>query len=295
MAVLPGLLVAMLLGNDPGSPPPVVGMPFPTQPQVLFVDRFENIVETVSDVLVQCELIETNGAPLADQTLLLGSRSATTVGGVAQFTSLRIDRPGRFLIRFFFSDYQTVADGEAGEGFQVNSGTLAQIQFVSQPQSGAANFALDPAVSLQFLDSLGNAITTDYSFVLQFKPTTILYEGVPKDDISQFACGDCGKLSGRALFNPGGAKLFTFSDLVPVLDGRIQVKAAAVLQVYAVNMSRCVQQGTFLDCDAFPGDPAKSPRYLDGQRFEAFSSPFDVYLVSQLAVVVEPGDTSAAT
>jgi hypothetical protein len=294
VAVRPGPLVAMILQNKPWVPTPVVGLVFKTQPRLWFIDRFQNVIQAVSDVLVQCELAGADGVGLGDQSALSGERSAKTVNGQAQFTSLAIGRPGGFYIRFFFASYEAVAQGETGLGFTVNSGPLARIVFVRQPRNAASGAAFNPELSLQFVDQLDNVINTDYFFILQVEPSKFFFQGSLVDDATLLSCSSCLKGGGKAQFSPGKAATANFTDLIPILDTRLQFKTAAQLRVFAVNLSRCVTQGTYEDCSAFPGDPERDPTLVDGRRVQGVSDPFDIYLVSALTISGQPADTSAS-
>ena len=294
VSVLPGPLVALALHNSPWNPTPVVGIPFVTQPILWFIDRFQNVIQAVSNVLIQCQLAGSDGSILADQSPLVGTRSALTIGGQAQYTSLAIVRPGTFTLLFSFASYEVLASGETGLGFTVNSGPLARIEFVSQPQTSASAFPIIPAVSLRFLDLLGNSINTNYSFILQIQPSQFLYQGSLVDDTTLLSCGACVKGGGIALFSPAGAAVFNFSDLAPILDSRLEYKLGAFLQVIAINSSRCITQGTYTDCTAFPGDPNKDPTIVDGRRVQGASNAFNIFQVSSLEITNQPADTSAS-
>ena len=294
VAVRPGPLVAMNLHNQPWAPTPVVGIPFVTQPSIWFIDRFQNVIQAVSDVLVQCELAGPDESSLGDQTALVGERTAMTIAGQAQFTSLAIMKPGAFNIRFFFAGYEDFAKGSAGLGFTVNSGPLARIVFVTQPQAAASGAAFNPPLSLQFVDQLGNVINTNYYFILQVEPSKFFYQGTQVDDATLLTCSTCAQAGGKAQFNPAGATLVNFTDLAPVLDPRLQFKSGALLRVFAVNLSRCITQGTYQDCTAFPGDPQRDPTLVDGRRIQGVSDAFDIFLVSGLEVSSQPADTSAS-
>ncbi len=82
----------------------------------------------------------------------------TVSGGVATFSGLILDTPG---------SYTLAATGTAGlagansSGFTVSPPTADHLAFGTEPSSTTASSAINPAVTVEVLDTNGNLITTD--------------------------------------------------------------------------------------------------------------------------------------
>jgi hypothetical protein len=99
------------------------------------------------------------GANAAGGTLA-GTVTVAAVSGVATFSTLSINRSG--------SGYTlTAADGgllgATSNAFAITPGTATQLVFGVQPSNSVAGQHINPAVTVQVEDSLGNVATTDNS------------------------------------------------------------------------------------------------------------------------------------
>jgi hypothetical protein len=81
-----------------------------------------------------------------------GTTSATTSGGVASFSNLTIDKPGKYVLTFADSAGRTVSTNQ----FNVSAGKLV---FKHPVRNGVAGSALDPAVEVELENSKGKPIT----------------------------------------------------------------------------------------------------------------------------------------
>ncbi len=90
---------------------------------------------------------------------LSGSTSSTVSGGVAQFSSLRVDKPA--------SDYKLEISGSGlvsatTDSFVIDPLAASSLSFVTQPSNSTAGAAIAPTVTIRALDT-GGFIDTNYS------------------------------------------------------------------------------------------------------------------------------------
>lgn len=133
---------------DPGEPitPPV---------QVSVLDESGRLDTVYPDSVVVALAENTAGAALSGTTV------AAVDGGVATFSDLRLDKPGRgYVLRASAPERPAVMS----TAFEVTGGSeepvATRLVFVVQPGATQAGSAIAPAVQVAARDSAGNTITT---------------------------------------------------------------------------------------------------------------------------------------
>ncbi|QSQ25269.1 hypothetical protein JY651_10210 [Pyxidicoccus parkwayensis] len=88
---------------------------------------------------------------------LSGTRTVTTVDGVATFASLSLDKAGTGYTLVASATNLTSATSSA---FDVTHGGAARLSFRAQPSNAAAGVSFSPAVEVSVLDASGNIVTS---------------------------------------------------------------------------------------------------------------------------------------
>src|SRR5207249_2429728 len=86
---------------------------------------------------------------------LSGTTTVAAVGGVATFSTLRVDKSGT---GYALSATATGLSGATSTPFNVTEGTPSQLLFTVQPTSTTAGAPLTPAVQITAQDALGNTV-----------------------------------------------------------------------------------------------------------------------------------------
>ncbi len=94
---------------------------------------------------------------------LSGTKTVTTVQGIASFKDLSVDKPGQYSLTFT----DDLGDATASGLFQVSGGKLV---FVKPPKDGSAGEPMNPAVEVALEDAHGKIITSDSSSVVTLTP-----------------------------------------------------------------------------------------------------------------------------
>ena len=89
---------------------------------------------------------------------------ATDASGNATFANLSLNRVGNGYT-FKVTDNTVPAVTATGNAFNIVAGAPAQLVFLQQPGNGVAGIALNPAVTVQVRDALGNTVVADSNSV----------------------------------------------------------------------------------------------------------------------------------
>lgn len=87
---------------------------------------------------------------------LSGTTTASTVNGIAVFSSLSINSTGVYTLTAYGSDISSAVS----IAFNVTTGPPARLSFVTQPVSTTSGAPFTPAVSVAIVDAGGNTVTT---------------------------------------------------------------------------------------------------------------------------------------
>jgi len=131
----------------------LAGDPINPTVQIALQDGAGNVDTNASDAVTVTASI----APGSTGAGTLTGNTATTVGGVATFSNLSINKPGQYTLNFADSAGRTVSS----VSFQVSAGKLV---FVHPVKNGIAGSSLDP-VEVELEDSKGHKITDAPSLV----------------------------------------------------------------------------------------------------------------------------------
>ena len=92
---------------------------------------------------------------------LSGALTVNTVGGLATFSTLSLDKVGNGYTLVASSALPGPALAQAtSSGFNITAGAPTQLVFVQQPNNAVSGTTISPAVTVQILDAAGNLVTS---------------------------------------------------------------------------------------------------------------------------------------
>ena len=153
LTVNPAPATQLQIETSPSSPA-TAGQTFTPQPVIYEEDQYGDVETGDNSTVVSVSLATGSG--------LLGTSTATVVGGVATFTNLRDDTAGQSITLQFTSGSLTPA---ISSNIVINPAPADQVVFGQQPTNTTAGVAITPAVTVKVEDAYGNVITTDTSTV----------------------------------------------------------------------------------------------------------------------------------
>jgi len=183
----PGPPAALAFAGQPTNVTAMIAMS--PAVQVAVRDAYGNGVAT-SGTAITVDVTSGTGPASA---VLSGTRTRTTVNGVATFGDLSIDRAGD---GYSFTATTTGLPNAVSSSFGVAPGASAKLVFVVQPGDAIAGGAIDPPVQVAVQDAGGNTVTSSAA------PVTLAIGTNPGG----------GTLSGTATVNAMNG-VATFSDL----------------------------------------------------------------------------------
>src|SRR5207249_5145546 len=90
-------------------------------------------------------------------TTLGSTPNATSINGVASFSTLSLDKTGT---SYWLTATATGLNTATSSVFSITPGTATQLAFSQQPVTTVANRLITPAVKVRALDALGNLATS---------------------------------------------------------------------------------------------------------------------------------------
>jgi hypothetical protein len=197
-AIGPGAPAALDFTTDPATT--AAGAPLRPIPAVRVLDAFGNPVPVDGrNVTVRLAANPAGGT-------LAGTLTAATVGGVASFADLSLDRAGA---GYALAATSTGLTGDTGGTFAITAGPAAALRFGQQPSGAGAGAIITPAVTVVLTDAFGN-------------PT-----GAGTTAVSLALAGSSGATLGGTTTRAAVAGVATFDDLTVDLPGDYTLTAAA--------------------------------------------------------------------
>jgi uncharacterized membrane protein len=146
-SVSPAAISALAFGQQPADTP--TGQDINPPVTVLIEDAYGNLVNTATNAVTIALGANPGGGTLS------GTLTVNANNGVASFDDLTLTRPG--------AGYTLTASSGSLTGATSNPFTVeavaAALQFVQQPTNVAAGVAINPAITVQVVDSFGNPVT----------------------------------------------------------------------------------------------------------------------------------------
>jgi len=118
---------------------------------VKVLDSFGNLVTTPNYAVTLALTANPGGGTLS------GTRSVTTVNGVATFTDLSLNKLGN---GYTLTASSTGLTGTTSNPFNIIVGPAAKFALVTQPTNTVAGMPISPAVTVKVLDANGNPVLT---------------------------------------------------------------------------------------------------------------------------------------
>ncbi len=146
-AIGPGEAAALVFTSDPGTT--AAGAPLRPVPAVQVVDAFGNLVPVDGRNVTVGLAANPAGGTLA------GTLTAATAGGVASFADLSLDVVGA---GYALSATSAGLSSAEGGTFAITPGPAAALRFVQQPEDGTVGVAIEPPVTVELVDALGNPV-----------------------------------------------------------------------------------------------------------------------------------------
>ena len=155
IVVSPAALFRLKIATQPSSQR-TAGQPFATQPVIDELDQYGNLESGDNSTVITASISFGNGP-------LVGTTTATVVGGVATFTNLADTSIGTISLGFSGAGLSV----GPSENIVINPGPAAQLVITTQPYPNvtAGNPLTDPIV-VDEEDQYGNVVTTDNSTVV---------------------------------------------------------------------------------------------------------------------------------
>jgi hypothetical protein len=152
--IKPGAPVALAFSAQPSNV--TAGQPVAPAVTVTLLDRLGNVnPETVSTVTLELDNNPGNAT-------LMGSRSASTLGGVATFPDLKLDKAGTgYTLRATSGSMQSATS----TAFDVSPSTPVRLAFSRQPVETTAGMAMAP-VEVAVQDAFGNTTPSTVSITV---------------------------------------------------------------------------------------------------------------------------------
>jgi hypothetical protein len=213
-----------LVTSTPPSPAATAGSALAVQPVIYEEDQYGTIETIDNSTVITATLSSGAGA-------LLGTATATVVGGIATFTGLGDDTAGTIAIKFSSGDLVVATSGN----IEINPGEAAQLVITTQPYLAvtAGQTLTDPVV-IDEEDAYGNIVSSDNSTVV----TTSLDSGAG----TLIGTIQATVINGVASFNDleddtaGSLSLqFVATGLPPVISTPSVVAPAAAATIKVVN------------------------------------------------------------
>ncbi len=257
------------------------------------VDRLGNTLDRLDGVPVVCsvggqvdtaklsKLVQTSSAVSIE-----GQSSAVSVKGVVAFTGLYLTKPGTFWLVF-----QSRSFSITSPTFQVVHSELDRFEFIVQPENAAHGVTWKVQPCVQLVDKFSNLILVGYAVKARLYKNRIA--GTRKDEkiSSSLACSDC---TGNPVENAlsVGTGIIQFTDLSVKIDDNINpqivLEDGLGLEIVAYNTSLCEHLGSYVICDS------ATTEIVHGKIISTKSNPFDVYRVSSLQILTQPGNSMAS-
>ena len=152
LTVNPALPTQLVIETSPSSPT-TAGQVFAPQPVIYEEDQYGDLETGDNSTVVSVSLATGSG--------LLGTTTATVVGGVATFTNLRDNTAGTITLEFTSGSLAPASSGD----IVVNAAPADQVAFGQGPTNTTAGAAINPAVTVKVEDAYGNVVTSDSSTV----------------------------------------------------------------------------------------------------------------------------------
>ena len=154
---------------------------------------------------------------------LAGTRTQTTVNGVAAFPDLVLNKAGRCTLRAASAGRTTITS----PAFDVSAGAAVGISFKVQPRSTAAGAAVSPAPALHLVDQFGNTVTgvaATIAVAIDTGPAGATLGGT----LSRTVAAGVATFSGLTLNKAGTyALVASMEGMAPVVSSRFNVTAGA--------------------------------------------------------------------
>lgn len=194
---------------------------------VELIDAQGNLVTTQTRT-VNISLQNAAGASLS------GTTSVATVGGVATFSSLSVNRAGS---GYRLAAAATGVSGATSDPFTVSTGAATKLAFITQPSSTQAGATISPAVRVEVRDASDNPVTGFSG------PVTISLASNPAG----------GVLSGTLTVNASSG-VATFDDLSIDRAGTYSLQATSGSLTQATSSSFSVGAGSAANIEKIAGD-----------------------------------------
>jgi hypothetical protein len=261
--------------------------------QVRLVDRLGNTLDRLDGVPVICsvggqvdtakvsKLVQTTGALNIE-----GQNSAVSVRGVVAFTGLYLTKPGTFWLNF-----QSRSFSMTSTTFQVVHNQLDRFEFIVQPENAAHGVTWKVQPSVQLVDKFSNLILVGYAVKARLYKYRIAGDRKDAEISSALACSECtGDPVENVLSVTTG--IIQFTDLAVKIDDNINpqivIEDGLGLEIAAYNTSLCEHMGSYVICN-----PATT-EIVHGKSISTKSNPFNVFRVSSLQILTQPGNSMAS-
>ena len=154
LTVSPGPASQLKIQTEP-SGTATAGQVFQVQPVIYEEDQYGNL-ETGDNSTMVTASVPSGFGPL------LGSTTATVVGGIARFTNLFFDDSPENIMLSFSSGTLVAA---TSSNIDVSSAAAAKVVFGQEPSNTSTGDPISPAVTVKVEDAFGNVVTSDNSSV----------------------------------------------------------------------------------------------------------------------------------
>ena len=259
------------------------GYNFAEQPQLNFVDSYENVVPSVQGVDVTVTVTGSN------PPTLFGTTTVTTVDGIAQFTDLRIDATGQYRLLFVARALTAISDS-----FQITFGTMERLPFARNLNNVASTTSASGHPDQKQLIMPQPEFSVEDIYKNKIVGFNIDFQVSLENNLANtvLVCDQC--FSG-ILFVSTTTGTVKFTDLAITVDPTTNYQEGLQLKIQAVNKQLCDVIGTGINCRELPGmTDAESPLVVQGKRHSNFSSTFGVYKIDQISVLSQPDSVSSA-
>jgi hypothetical protein len=260
---------------------------------VKLVDRLGNTLDRLDGVPVACtvggQVDSTKVSRLAQTSSALsieGQSSAVSVKGIVQFTGLYLTKPGTFWLSF-----QSRSFSVTSPTFQVVHSELDRFEFIVQPENAAHGVTWKVQPCVELVDKFSNLVLVGYAVKARLYKYRIAGDRKDAAISSSLACSEC---TGNPVENVLSVStgIIQFTDLAVKIDDnifpQIVIEDGLALEIAAYNTSLCEHLGSSVICN-----PATT-EIVHGKSISTKSNPFNVYRVSSLQILTQPGNSMAS-